>query len=93
VIESYYGSIDSVFFFLNSHTHLRTGLRFGFLQDLLSREGNFTMEMSLDKNSLTDILEKSYILDWVSLLLAEHKNVNSSDIRNINALKDFLGKN
>jgi glucose/mannose-6-phosphate isomerase len=93
VIESYYGKLDSIFIILNAHTHIRTGLRFSFLQDLLSREGNMVLEMSLDKDSLTDILQKSYILDWVSLLLAEHKNVNSSDIRNINALKDFLSRN
>ena len=93
VIESYYGKLDSIFLFLNAHTHIRTGLRFSFLQDLLARDGNTVMEMSFDRNSLTDILQKSYILDWVSLLLADHKGVNSSDIRNINALKGFLEKN
>jgi glucose/mannose-6-phosphate isomerase len=55
VIESYYGSLDSIFIFLNAHTHPRTGLRFSFLQDLLAKEGNMVLEMSLDKNSLTDI--------------------------------------
>jgi glucose/mannose-6-phosphate isomerase len=93
VIESYYGQLDSIFLFLNAHTHPRTGIRFNFLRDLLAQEGNRVLEMSLDKDSLTDVLQKSYILDWVSLLLAEYKNVNSSDIRNINALKDFLGRN
>ncbi len=92
VIESYYGAMDSIIIFLNSSIHPRTSLRFGFLKELLEQEGNKVFSLDIDPKSMTDVLEKIYTLDFVSLYLSDQKQVNSSAIRNINALKDYLGK-
>jgi len=93
VIETYYGKLDSVFIFLNSHIQPRTTLRFGFLKEVLENEGNKVMEISVDPSGILPVLESIYTLDWLSLLIADYKEVNSIQIKNINALKEFLGKN
>jgi glucose/mannose-6-phosphate isomerase len=91
VIESYYGNMDSVFLMLNSHSNKRVDLRFSFLEDLLRKKGNTVIDLEVN-SSLTGLLETIYVLDWLSLVIAEHKDVNSASIENINALKDFLSK-
>jgi glucose/mannose-6-phosphate isomerase len=93
VIESYYGRLDSIFLFLNSQAHPRTVLRFNFLKGVLEKEGNEIIEMPVDSNGILPLLETIYTLDWLSLIIAEHKGVNSIDIRNINALKQHLSAN
>ena len=92
VIESYYGKLDSIFFFINSHKNPRTDLRFSFIKELLEKNGDVIFNFDIDADSLTNILENIYVMDWLSLILAEHKGAVSSDIRNINALKDFLSQ-
>jgi len=93
VIETYYGKIDSIFFLLNSNAHPRTNLRFKFVKDLLLESGNSVTEFGLQDNSVSSLLECIYTLDWVSLLIADHKEVNSTLIKNINALKEYLSVN
>ena len=93
VIESYYGKLNSIFFFINSQNQPRTGLRFRFLKGVLEENGNTVQEINLNSTGLADVLETIYVLDWLSLLIADHKAVNSSLIKNINALKDYLSAN
>lgn len=93
VIESYYGKLDSIFFYLNSHKNPRTNLRFSFIKDVIEKNGDVIFDIDIDADSMTDMLQKIYVLDWLTLLLAEHTGKVSSDIRNINALKDYLSQN
>ncbi len=92
VIESYYGRLDSIFYCLNTHKNPRTDLRFSFIKDLLRKNGDVVFDIDIDADSMTDLLQKIYVMDWLSLLLAEYKGAVSSDIRNINALKDYLSR-
>ena len=92
VIESYYGDMGSHFLFLNSHVNPRTELRFGFLEELLIKAGNKVHKMDINANELLSVLETIYVLDWASLWIADAREVNSAQITNINALKDFLSK-
>jgi glucose/mannose-6-phosphate isomerase len=93
VIESYYGKLDSIFLFLNSQIHPRTGLRFSFLKNLLQTNGNTVIEIEISSKGILPVLKAIYTLDWLSLLIADYKEVNSIAIKNINALKDYLGRN
>jgi len=93
VIESYYGKLDSVFVFLNSKIQPRTNLRFKFLIGVLEENGNLVHEVDLSSSGIPAVLECIYTLDWVSLLVADHKGLNSTLIKNINALKDYLTAN
>jgi glucose/mannose-6-phosphate isomerase len=93
VIESYYGKLDSIIFFINSHIQPRTELRFSFLKNVLKQNDNRVIEVSIDHNSLLSFLETIYILDWLSLWIADFKGVNSIQIKNISSLKEFLSQN
>jgi glucose/mannose-6-phosphate isomerase len=93
VIESYYGKLDTVFLFLNSRAHERTDLRFGFLKELLDKSDNSIISFDIQRDGLQSLLESIYTLDWLSLLIADKKEVNSAQITNINALKQFLSNN
>ncbi len=90
VIESYYGNVHSVFVFLNSGKIERNRLRFNFLKDLLESHGNPVIEVSVDGFQTEDMLRLIFTLDWVALLTAEARNVNSLEIPNIKALKSSL---
>lgn len=93
VIESYYGKLDSIILFLNSHIQPRTELRFSFIKNVLEQNGNHPIELSIDHNSLLSVLEAIYVLDWLSLWIADYKGVNSIQIKNISSLKEFLSQN
>ncbi len=93
VIESYYGKLDSIFIFINSHTQPRTNLRFRFLKSVLEENGNAVNEISMNGTGISAVLECIYTLDWVSLLIADHKGLNSTLIKNINSLKEYLSAN
>ncbi|RYD78177.1 MAG: SIS domain-containing protein [Sphingobacteriales bacterium] len=92
VIESYYGKLDSIYFFINTHSNPRTDLRFTFIRDLLEGSGDVIFDIDFDAKNLTEMLQKVYVLDWLTLLLADHAGKVSSDIRNINALKNYLSE-
>lgn len=93
VIETFYGSSDAVYIFLNSKMNRRMDLRFDFFQQLLSKHNNKAVEITFSNKLYKNIYENIYILDWISLLIADQKNINSSKIENINNLKSFLSEN
>ena len=92
VIESYYGDINSVFVFINSHSHERTKLRFDFLKELLQKNENLVVDIPLKNTSIEEMLKTIYILDWLALLVADTKQINSLEIPNIKTLKQVLAK-
>jgi glucose/mannose-6-phosphate isomerase len=91
VIESYYGKTNSFFLLLNTGRSKRTDLRFEFLKSLLKENGNIVFDMRIEP-SLSSIMRAIYTLDWLALMIADFKEKNSSNIFNINSLKEFLGK-
>lgn len=92
VIESYYGNVKSVFLFLDSGSNERNTLRFGFLKDLLQEHQNPVVTMPLNDRQITNVLRTIFLLDWVALLMADAKQVNSSEIPNIQTLKQVLAE-
>ncbi len=90
VIESYYGQLDSVFFFLNSNSNQRVSSRFEFLHGLLEVEYNQVIEIGLQQVTLANIYETIHRLDWLSLYVADHRKVDSLNVPNIASLKEFL---
>lgn len=93
VIESYYKKLPGLFVLIESKHNGRTKFRFQFLKELFkSLHINF-LSYEIDTENLTSYLENIYFWDWYSLAVADHLNIVSSDIKNINALKEFLSKN
>lgn len=92
VIESYYGTLDTVFFFLNSNSNARVGSRFEFLNGLLEVENHKIVEMGVEEFTLTAVYQTIHRLDWISLLVADYKKVDSLNVPNIASLKEFLEK-
>lgn len=92
VIESYYGNLESVFFLINSHHNERMDLRFEFLEKMLKEEKNTVITIPFYDHTLKSYLECIFVLDWLSLIIADFKNINSSQIKNINSLKKVLGE-
>ncbi len=90
VIESYYGTLDSVFFFLNSNSNPRVSARFEFLSSLLEVENHKVIEMGLDKFSLAGVYKTIFRMDWLSLFVADYRKVDSLNVPNIASLKAFL---
>jgi glucose/mannose-6-phosphate isomerase len=92
VIESYYGTLDTVFFFLNSNSNPRVGSRFEFLNGLLEVEYHKVVEMGVEQFNLASVYQTIHRLDWISLLVADHRRVDSLNVPNIASLKEFLEK-
>lgn len=90
VIESYYGTLNSVFFLINSHQNDRVTSRFDFLGGLLAVENHKIVELSVDNYSIKSIYELIHTLDWVSLYVADYRGVDSLNVPNITSLKEFL---
>jgi glucose/mannose-6-phosphate isomerase len=90
VIESYYGQMETVFFFLHSQSNERVTSRFDFLTSLLEVEYNKVVNIVLDEFSLTTVYETIYCLDWLSLYIADFRQVDSLNVPNIKSLKEFL---
>ncbi|MFN4083319.1 MAG: bifunctional phosphoglucose/phosphomannose isomerase [Bacteroidia bacterium] len=90
VIESYYGQLDSVFFFLNSNSNSRVSSRFEFLNSLLEVEYNTVIEIGLNQITLASIYQTIHRLDWLSLYVADYRKVDSLNVPNIASLKEFL---
>ncbi|MBC7384033.1 MAG: bifunctional phosphoglucose/phosphomannose isomerase [Bacteroidia bacterium] len=90
VIESYYNTLDSVFFFLNSNTNPRVAARFEFLAGLLEVENHKIVEIGVEQFSITAIYETIHRLDWVSLLVADSLKADSLNVPNIKSLKEYL---
>lgn len=90
VIESYYGQLETVFVFVHSQSNERVSARFNFLNSLLEVENNKIINISLDEFSLTTVYETIHCLDWLSLYIADFRQVDSLNVPNIKSLKEFL---
>jgi glucose/mannose-6-phosphate isomerase len=90
VIESYYDTLDSVFFVMNSSQNERVNLRFDFLVSLLEVENHKVLTMQLEQYNLISIYELIHRLDWVSLMVADERRVDSLNVPNIMSLKEYL---
>lgn len=89
-IESLYGPTSSNFIFLNGNIHERVSLRFDYLRKVVQKTGDSLYELTLNGRDLRQIIETIYVLDWLSLMIADAKEVNSVRIDNIEGLKKFL---
>lgn len=92
VIETYYGKTSSNFIFLNSGANSNVNRRFGFLRELLERNNEKIVDITIKDTSLTTMFNVIYTLDWVSLQIAQLNNAVSNKVDNIAALKFFLDK-
>lgn len=90
VIESYYDTLDSVFFVMNSNQNERVNLRFDFITGLLEVENHKVLTMQLEQYNLMSIYELIHRLDWVSLMVADERRVDSLNVPNIMSLKEYL---
>lgn len=90
VIESYYDTLDSVFFVMNSNQNERVNLRFDFITGLLEVENHKVLTMQLEQYNLVSIYELIHRLDWVSLMVADERRVDSLNVPNIMSLKEYL---
>ncbi len=92
VIESYYGQMESIFFFVHINDNNRVASRFDFLNNLLEVENNKIVPVLLDELSITLVYETIYTLDWLSILIADFRRVDSLNVPNIMSLKEFLSE-
>lgn len=90
VIESYYGKMDSVFLFIDTKLNEKISTRFDFLRQLLKANGETIAEIDFGGYSIEEVYETIYALDWLSLIIADNRNIKSDEIPNINNLKNFL---
>lgn len=92
VIESYYGVRESNFIFIYTHQNPRVKARFEFMAELFKSSGYTFSSFVIPEWNMQSMFETIYVLDWLSLILADAKGVNSVQIPNINALKGYLDK-
>ena len=90
VIESYYGVVPSVFFFIDSGKNERVSARFEFLTNLLEVENHKVINLSVNEFGIESVYELIHSLDWLSLFVADFRNVDSLNVPNIASLKEFL---
>ncbi len=90
VIESYYGQLESNFIFLDAAENERVEARFEFLNGLLAVENNRVVNLGIDNFSIKKVYETIHRLDWLSLLIADARGVDSFNVPNIAQLKEFL---
>ena len=90
VIETYYGNVPSVFFFLRSGKNDRVEARFDFLTSLLEVEYHKVLNIAFDEYDLGSMFALIYRLDAFTLKLADLRNVNAVEVPNISSLKEFL---
>ncbi len=90
VIESYYDTLDSVFFVMNSNQNERLNMRFDFITGLLEVENHKVLTMQLEQYNLLSVYELIHRLDWVSLMVADERRVDSLNVPNIMSLKEYL---
>lgn len=90
VFETYYGKLPSNFIFMNSHTNDRNIGRFGYLKELLEKQGNLVYELSLNGGSITELYRMIHMNDWFSIFLSNKKGADNMTVPNIAGLKSFL---
>ncbi len=92
VIESYYKKWESNYIFMNSGENKRINLRFHFIKELLESYGSKVLELDVKPVTMDSIYEVVYVMDWVSLQIADEVAAVSNQIKNIIDLKNFLSK-
>jgi glucose/mannose-6-phosphate isomerase len=90
VTETIYGNLNANIIFLNSGTNERINKRFKFIGDLLNKNDNQVLDISVKDGSLSEILKTIYVLDWFSIKLSEAKKADNMSVPNIDKLKIFL---
>jgi glucose/mannose-6-phosphate isomerase len=90
VFETYYGKLPNNFIFLNSNTHERNIGRFGYLKELLEKQGNLIYEINLESASVHEIFKTIHMNDWFSIFLSNELGKDNMSVPNISGLKDFL---
>ena len=90
VIESYYGTIPSLFIFIDSGKHPRVTARFEFLTNLLEVENHKVINMTVNEFGLESVYELIHRLDWLSLYVSDYKKIDSLNVPNIASLKEYL---
>ena len=91
VIESYYGKLNSVYFLINTTLNPRVKSRFDFIQRLLESENHQVINITMEQYNVIGVFELIYRLDWLSLFIADERGVDSLNVPNIAALKEYLG--
>lgn len=90
VIETYYRNWDSNYIMLNSGENKRINLRFHFIKELLESYGAKVLERDAKALTMEHLYDTVFLLDWVSLQLADEVGAVSNQIKNIIDLKNFL---
>jgi glucose/mannose-6-phosphate isomerase len=90
VIESYYGTIPSLFIFIDSGKNERVSARFEFLTNLLGVENHKVINMAVNEFNLDTVYEMIHRLDWLSLYVSDFRKVDSLNVPNIASLKEYL---
>ncbi|MFN5704937.1 MAG: SIS domain-containing protein [bacterium] len=90
VIESYYQKWASNYIMMNSGENARINLRFQFIKDLLESQGSKVLELDVKPMSIEHIFDVVFVMDWVSLQIADEVVAVSNQIKNIIDLKNFL---
>lgn len=90
VIESYYKQWDSNYIMMNSGENARINLRFKFIKELLESYGSKVLELDSKPINIENIYEVVFLMDWVSLQIADEVGAISNQIKNIIDLKNFL---
>jgi glucose/mannose-6-phosphate isomerase len=80
-------------FLRSSEEHPRVALRMEITRELIEKNGGFHLEIRAEgKDFLNRLLYLIYYGDWVSLYLALAYGADPTEIKNINELKDKLGR-
>lgn len=90
VIESYYGQLESTFILIDSNKHSRVSARFDFIRNLLEVENNKVINVPVEVADIKSVYEIIFMLDWLSLYIADFRKVDSLNVPNIMSLKEFL---
>ncbi len=90
VIESYYKKWDSNYIMMNSGENSRINLRFKFIKELLESYGSKVLELDVKPVTIETIFDVVFVMDWVSLQIADEVGAVSNQIKNIIDLKNFL---
>jgi glucose/mannose-6-phosphate isomerase len=90
VIETYYEQWASNYIFLNSGANARINYRFSFIKELLEKYKSPVYEMPMGNRSISHIIEMVFLLDWVSIQIADEVSAVSNQIKNIIDLKEYL---
>jgi len=75
---------------LNSGANARINYRFSFIKELLEKYKSLVYEMPMGNRSISHIVEMVFLLDWVSIQIADEISAVSNQIKNIIDLKDYL---